>query len=194
MSQNRKRGRPRRGNFNVWQPQKVDPSDPLSDDGKGNDFRVPPPPWDDNMKDHINENCAVLRLDPIGSNPFVRFWPGLAKSMFSDEVDNYGWGRYAAGLISPDVPTNVLENNFAEIIRMRRTLDEPPHPVYHAYMAYLDYVKTHSKDPSMLLLTRHIKKNINRFPVGDHGDDHDKQWWDLFLSAGLSRLANSGGI
>jgi hypothetical protein len=193
-----KRGQPRRPSYNVRQPaeaveaeRKLYADTPelqeLLPDGKGLDFRLPLPPWDDCTREEMENNLARLRVDPKASNhaaleiPLVRIIAGAG-------ADYYDVGRYLGELLA-EWDCETAERIFKDILRMRKAADESPHRNFLAYRAYCDFLLEFGFEPSMPRLTQFIKDNPSKYPVGIDKPAGNKDWWQMFFEAGLVRLA-----
>jgi hypothetical protein len=193
-----KRGQPRRPSYNVRQsPEEIaaersqyaegDPFLELLSDGKGLDFRLPPPPWDDYTHEEMNCNLARLRVDPKASN-HVALEVSLVRTIAGVGAEYYDVGRYLGELLAQwDYETT--ERILKDVLRMRKAADEPPHRNFWAYRAYCDFLMEFGFDPSMPRLTEFIKASPRKYPVGIDKPAGNKDWWQMFFEAGLVRLA-----
>jgi hypothetical protein len=198
-----KRGQPRRPSGNV----RLAPEDVASErarypdghpeldllvDGKGLDFRLPPPPWDDYDREAMHTNLARLRVDPKSSNQVAIFETALVRTIANIEGDDwttfYDVGKYFGELLSK-WDHDTAERIFKDVLRMRRTADEPPHRNFLAYRAYCDFLLEYGFDPSMPRLTEFIESSPRKYPVGIENKAGSKDWWQMFFEAGLVRLA-----
>lgn len=161
-------------------------------DGKGLDFRLPPPPWADHDREAMFTNLARLRVDPKSSNQVAIFETAIGRTVASLEGDDlnthHDIGKYFGDLLAKwDHKT--AERIFKDVLRMRQTADEPPHRNFLAYRAYCDFLLEFGFDPSMPHLTRFIQSNPGKYPVGIEKPASAKEWHDMFFEAGLVRLA-----
>lgn len=188
-----KRGQPKRPSLNVRlstaeiiaEQDTGFPEDMLSD-GQGIDYRLPPPPWDACSKEQMENNLAVLRVDPCHSN-YVQLETSLVRAIAGLDFDFYDIGLYFGDLLNKWNEENA-KTIFNDILRMKRTATEPPHRNFIAYLAYCDFLKANGSEPSRQRLARFIKDNPAKYPVGISSPTTDKQWWDMFRQAGLIRL------
>lgn len=207
-----KRGQPRRPRFNVRvsaeeiqrELDSLLPDDPMRElvgDGKGLDFRLPPPPWDESSIRQREMNLATLRVDPKATNQLAYMGNSLALvicRMHIDEETRKDYFTEDEGEVSTmfsyfyqllaDHP-DLVKSHFDEIVRMLKELDQPPHRNFLAYKAYCDFLEEFGFDPTMPKLTNFIKTHPERYPVGIPKPAGNKEWWTLYFESGLVRLA-----
>lgn len=197
------RGQPRRPSGNVRRsPEDVaaesaryaegHPELDLLDDGKGLDFRLPSPPWNDYDREAMHVNLARLRVDPKSSNQVAIFEKSLVRTIAKIEGDDcitfYDVGKYFGELLS-EWDHETAQRVFKDVLRMRLAADESPHRNFLAYRAYCDFLLEFGFDPSIPRLTEFITSNPAKYPVGIKKPVGDKDWWQMFFEAGLVRLA-----
>ena len=189
----KKRGAPRRPSLNV----RLSPEEIIADqdsgfpeemfgDGQGIDYRLPPPPWDACWKEQMENNLAVLRVDPCHSN-YAQLETSLVRAIAGLEFEFYDIGLYFGDLLN-QWNEETAKTIFNDILRMKRTATEPPHRNFLAYLAYCDFLKANGFDPSRQRLARFIKDNPSMYPVGIATPTTAKEWWEMFRQAGLVRL------
>lgn len=164
----------------------------MEGDGQGLDYRLPPPPWSDYDRESMHTNLARLRVDPQSSNQVAIFEPAIVRTIANVEGDDgdtfFDIGQYFGELLSKwDHET--AEPIFKDVLRMRKAADEPPHRNFLAYRAYCDCLLEFGFDPSMPRLTAFIKETPCKYPVGIDKPAGHKEWWQMYLEAGLVRLA-----
>lgn len=191
------RGQPKRPKLNVRaKPEEIAamlaefaPDDPFREvmpDGRGIDFMVPPPPWDDSTLEQIRDNLAILRVDPTHSNheqmnsAIVRTIAG--EFGFSDFI-----GAYVADLLL-EWDHDTAETVFKDILRMKKQVEELPHRNHVAYVAYLDFLTEFGFQPTRQKLLRFIDEQPAKYPVLLNEPTTGKTWWKMLFDAGLSRL------
>lgn len=168
------------------------------DDGKGIDYRLPLPPWDERTREQICDNLAILRVDPNHSNSMqheICIVRTIAKSQeyienISEEyIENQDihLGAYMYELLS-EWGADTAKKVFADIVRMKQKAEDPPHRNFLAYRAYRDFLLEFGFEPTRKKLAKFILKHTPKYPVGLKGQTSGKPWWDMFFDAGLSRL------
>jgi hypothetical protein len=196
-----KRGQPARPRLNVrTAPEEIEaernsypeghPFRDMLGDGKGLDFRLEPPPWDEFWQEQMESNLARLRVDPKASNyealeiSLVRAIAGLEP----DFLPYHDVGRYFCDLLA-EWDAETAKRIFGDVLRMRKAADEPPHRNFLAYRAYCDFLLEFGFEPSMPRLTEFVKAKPTAYPVGISTPTGSKEWWQMFFEAGLVRLA-----
>jgi hypothetical protein len=194
----KKRGNPARPRLNVrMSPEELEAERAaLTDfpemlemlpDGKGLDFQLPPPPWDDYWTEQMENNLARLRVDPKSSNANA-LEISLVRTIARLENDYSDIGRYLGVLLS-ERNHDTAERVFNDVLRMRKSADEPPHRNFLAYRAYCDFLLEYGFEPSIPRLTEFIKASPAKYPVGITTPAGHKEWWNMFFESGLVRLA-----
>lgn len=197
----KKRGQPQRPKLNVKSsPEDVlsaleqfpedDPMRELMPDGRGIDYRLPPPPWGESIKKMIRDNLAILRVDPNHSNHAqmeIYIVRAIAGNEHSFEADSATMGERFFEMLS-DWNADTLASEFSDILRMKKQREQPPHRNYLAYRAYCDFMLEFGFEPTRGKLAKFILENLKKYPVGLSEPTNGKPWWDMFFDAGLSRL------
>lgn len=200
MKEKKTVGRPELIKYNGWiSPCKNERDENwpehLQSDGRGLDYRVPPPPWDAQTESEIHDNLLRLRIDPTSTNGLAVSHPHFARALLSypHELDKHQIAEEMAELLS-QWGANEIKTNLLEIVRMAEERDKAPHPNYHALRAYYDFVREFGFDPTQKKLMEYLVAKSDEYPLWNEAPlSGSKQWWDLFLAAGLSRLAGSKG-
>lgn len=193
-----KRGQPARPSYNVrlsaseLEAERAALADSpelleLLPDGKGLNNQLPPPPWDEYWAEQMENNLARLRVDPKASN-HQALEISLVRAIAGLEADCFDVGRYVCELLA-EWNHETAGRIFADITRMRKAADEPPHRNFLAYRAYCDFLLEFGFEPSMPRLTQFIKAKPAAYPVGITTPAGSKEWWQMFFEAGLVRLA-----
>ena len=199
------RGQPKRPKLNVrTKPEEISamlaefaPDDPFRDvmpDGRGIDFMVPLPPWNAATTEQIRDNLAILRVDPNHSN-YAQMEIGVVRAIAKIESEelNYEIHTHQMGVLFDkllaETSADAVEQVFSDILRMKKKSEESPHPVYHTYKAYLDFMEEFGFQPTKQRLAKFISSNFTKYPVGKKpANVNATEWWDMLFDAGLSRL------
>lgn len=167
-----------------------DPMHELIQDGRGIDYQLPPPPWSETTKEMIRDNLATLRVDPNHSNVAqmeVSIVRAIAENDQTYEADSIRLGSLFYKILA-DCNSETTEEKFADIVRMKRQREQPPHRNYLAYRAYCEFMASHGFEPTRRKLAKFILEQPDKYPVGLSKPTNGKPWWDMFFDAGLSRL------
>ena len=162
----------------------------MAGDGLGIDYRLPLPPWDSSALEFMSDNLATLRVDPTHSN-YAQMEISIVRAIAGVDT-NYEIHSHYVGVtfdkLLGDCSADTLESKFNEIIRMKKTAEEPPHRNFLAYRAYCDFLLEFGFEPTRQKLAKFIRENLVKYPVGLREPTTGKEWWEMFFEAGLVRL------
>ena len=168
-----------------------DPMRELMPDGRGIDYRLPPYPWDKSAREFMADNLAKLRVDPTHANHTAQVETAIvrtiAKSENEIELTNSCLGDFMAELLA-EQSAETAQQVFSDIIKMKKQMQEKPHKHFLAYLAYCEFLKTFDLKPTRQRLAKFIEGNPAKYPVRLKVPTTDKQWWHMFLGAGLVGL------
>ena len=207
----KKRGRPPLGRINTHTTgeeleqlredfRKDFPSTGFVPDGKGIDFRLPLPPWDEAYLKRREINLAILRVDPYSTNRTAYYFECFPLAICQVNSVGKTYEKYFRKdkrdesdvcamfyelLAQPPIDA---KSQFDDIMKMQEALQEPPHRNFVAYMAYCDFLEEFGFDPSMPRLTRFISDDPEKYPVGISTPPSSKEWWTMYFEAGLVRI------